>query len=121
RERATAAQCAEAIGAMAELNKATLDYTKTRKQFRVPLGSFQVLQHRMVDMFIAHEEATAITQALTATLAHGGSVGKLASAAKAKVGEAARFVGEQGGQVYGGVGIAHALHVGPYLQRLTPL
>ena len=61
RRRAIAAQCAEAIGAISELNKATLEYTKTRKQFGVPLGSFQVLQHRMVDMFVAQEEAVAIT------------------------------------------------------------
>ena len=121
RQRAIAAQCSEAIGAMAELNKATLDYTKTRKQFGVPLGSFQVLQHRMVDMFIAHEEATAITQALTATLARGGSVGKLASAAKAKVGEAARFVGEQAVQLHGGMGMTDELNVGHYLKRLIAI
>src|SRR5580693_3623152 len=74
RERAIAAQCAEAIGAISELNKATLEYTKTRKQFGVPLGSFQALQHRMVDMFVAQEEAVAITYALNATLAQGGDI-----------------------------------------------
>ena len=121
RERAIAAQCAEAIGAMAELNKATLEYTKTRKQFGVPLGSFQVLQHRMVDMFIAHEEAVAITHALTAALAQGGSVGKLASAAKAKVGEAARYVAEQAVQLHGGMGMTDELNVGHYLKRLIAI
>jgi alkylation response protein AidB-like acyl-CoA dehydrogenase len=96
RRRAIAAQCAEAVGAISELNKATLEYTKTRKQFGVPLGSFQVLQHRMVDMFVAQEEAVAITYALNATLPQGGpDVAKLASVAKAKVGEAGRYVGEQ--------------------------
>ncbi|MCQ8779983.1 acyl-CoA dehydrogenase family protein, partial [Escherichia coli] len=58
RDRAIAALCAEATGAMDVLNTSTLDYTKTRKQFGVALGTFQVLQHRMVDMFIALEEAT---------------------------------------------------------------
>jgi alkylation response protein AidB-like acyl-CoA dehydrogenase len=55
---------AEATGAMGELNAATLEYTKTRKQFGVTLGTFQVLQHRMVDMFIALEEATSLSQHL---------------------------------------------------------
>jgi alkylation response protein AidB-like acyl-CoA dehydrogenase len=121
REQAIAAQCAEAIGAMAELNKATLEYTKTRKQFGAPLGSFQVLQHRMVDMFIALEEATAITYALNASLAQGTSVAKLASAAKAKVGEAGRYIGEQAVQLHGGMGMSDELNVGHYLKRLIAI
>src|SRR5271168_5329355 len=121
REWAIAAQCAEAIGAIGELNKATLEYTKTRKQFGVPLGSFQALQHRMVDMFIAQEEATAITYALNATLAQGGDVAKLASAAKAKVGEAGRYVAEQAVQLHGGMGMSNELKVGHYLKRLVAI
>ena len=121
REHAIAAQCAEAIGAMAALNKATLEYTKTRKQFGAPLGSFQVLQHRMVDMFIALEEATAITYALNASLAHGAIVAKLASAAKVKVGEAGRYVGEQAVQLHGGMGMSDELNVGHYLKRLIAI
>jgi alkylation response protein AidB-like acyl-CoA dehydrogenase len=121
REHAIAAQCAEATGAMAELNKATLGYTKTRKQFGAPLGSFQVLQHRMVDMFIALEEATAITYALNASLAQGANVAKLASAAKAKVGEAGRYVGEQAVQLHGGMGMSDELNVGHYLKRLIAI
>jgi alkylation response protein AidB-like acyl-CoA dehydrogenase len=121
RELAIAAQCAEAIGAMAELNQATLEYTKTRKQFGAPLGSFQVLQHRMVDMFIALEEARAITYALNASLAHDASVAKLASAAKAKVGDAGRYVGEQAVQLHGAMGMSDELNVGHYLKRLIAI
>jgi len=122
RDGAIAAQCAEAIGAMTELNKATLEYTKTRKQFGVPLSSFQVLQHRLVDMFIAQEEATAITYALNATLVQGGdNTAKLASAAKAKVGEAGRYVGEQAVQLHGGMGMSNELKVGHYLKRLVAI
>jgi alkylation response protein AidB-like acyl-CoA dehydrogenase len=121
RVRAIAAQCAEAIGAISELNKATLEYTKTRKQFGASLGSFQALQHRMVDMFIAQEEASAITYALHATLAEGGDAARLAAAAKAKVGEAGRFVGEQAVQLHGGMGMTHELKVGHYLKRLLAI
>ena len=71
RDRAIAALCAEATGAMDVLNTSTLEYTKTRKQFGVTLGTFQVLQHRMVDMFIALEEATSLMQHLNLTIADG--------------------------------------------------
>jgi alkylation response protein AidB-like acyl-CoA dehydrogenase len=121
RAAAIAAQCAEAIGGISELNKATLEYTKTRKQFGVPLASFQVLQHRLVDMFIAQEEATAITYALNATLARGGDVAKLASAAKAKVGQAGRYIAEQAVQLHGGMGMTDELKVGHHLKRLIAI
>ncbi len=68
RDRAIGALCAEAVGAMAELNAATLEYSKTRKQFGTTIGSFQVLQHRMVDMFIAHQEALSLMQHLRLSL-----------------------------------------------------
>ena len=69
RDRAIGALCAEAVGAMAELNSATLEYSKTRKQFGSTIGTFQVLQHRMVDMFIAHQEALSLMQHLSLSLA----------------------------------------------------
>src|SRR5205807_3506508 len=96
RDRAIAALCAEAVGAMTELNSATLEYSKTRKQFGVALGTFQVLQHRMVDMFIALEESISLSQHLNLSLASREPNGsKLASGAKTKIGYAARFIAEQ--------------------------
>lgn len=122
RERAIAALCAEAVGAMSELVRVTVDYAKTRKQFGVAIGSFQVLQHRMVDMFVASQEALAITCLLTSTLAReAGAQAALASATKAKVGEAARFVGEQAIQVHGGMGMTDELSVGHYAKRLAAI
>jgi alkylation response protein AidB-like acyl-CoA dehydrogenase len=122
RDRAIAALCAEATGAMDVLNTATLDYTKTRKQFGVTLGSFQVLQHRMVDMFIALEEATSLMQHLNLTVADGNAqVSKLASGAKSKIGEAARFVGEQAIQLHGGMGMSDELNVGHYFKRIAAI
>jgi alkylation response protein AidB-like acyl-CoA dehydrogenase len=122
RDRAIAALCAEATGAMDVLNTSTLDYTKTRKQFGVALGTFQVLQHRMVDMFIALEEATSLMQHLNLTVADGDPQGsKLASGAKSKVGEAARFVGEQAIQLHGGMGMSDELNVGHYFKRIAAI
>jgi alkylation response protein AidB-like acyl-CoA dehydrogenase len=122
RDRAIAALCAEAVGAMTELNSATLEYTKSRKQFGVALGTFQVLQHRMVDMFIALEESVSLTQHLNLTLAaNEPGTSKLASGTKSKVGEAARFVGEQAVQLHGGMGMSDELNVGHYFKRIAAI
>jgi alkylation response protein AidB-like acyl-CoA dehydrogenase len=122
RDRAIAALCAEAIGAMTELNAATLEYSKTRKQFGTTLGSFQVLQHRMVDMFIALEEAVSLTQHLNLCLAAGEPNGsRLASGAKTKVGYAARFIAEQAIQLHGGMGMSDELNVGHYFKRISAI
>ncbi|MDB5657002.1 MAG: pimeloyl-CoA dehydrogenase small subunit [Tardiphaga sp.] len=119
RDRAIGALCAEAVGAMSELNTATLAYAKTRKQFGVALGTFQVLQHRMVDMFIAHQEALSLMQHLTLSLASGNvSPTRLASGTKSRVGYAARFVGEQAIQLHGGMGMSDELDVGHYFKRI---
>lgn len=119
RDRAIGALCAESVGAMTELNSATLEYSRTRKQFGVALGTFQVLQHRMVDMFIALQEAVSLTQHLTLSLLSGDApVSKLASGAKSKIGYAARFVGEQAIQLHGGMGMSDELNVGHYFKRL---
>jgi alkylation response protein AidB-like acyl-CoA dehydrogenase len=122
RDRAIAALCAEVIGAMSELNSATLEYAKARKQFGVALGSFQVLQHRMVDMFIALEESTSLMQHLNLTVAgKDARCSKLASGAKSKIGYAARFVGEQAVQLHGGMGMSDELNIGHYLKRITSI
>jgi alkylation response protein AidB-like acyl-CoA dehydrogenase len=120
RDSAIAALCAEAVGAMSELNSATLEYSRTRKQFGVALGTFQVLQHRMVDMFIAIEESTSLTQSLTLSLTTDDPHrSKLASGAKSKVGYGARFVAEQAIQLHGGMGMSDELNVGHYFKRIA--
>ena len=122
RDRAIAALCAEALGAMGELNSATLEYTKTRKQFGTALGTFQVLQHRMVDMFIALEEATSLTQYLNLSITNREpQASKVASGAKTKVGYAAKFVAEQAVQLHGGMGMTDELSVGHYFKRITSI
>ncbi|WP_315832399.1 acyl-CoA dehydrogenase family protein [Bradyrhizobium prioriisuperbiae] len=122
RDRAIAALSAEAVGAMRELNDATVEYSKTRKQFGVPLGSFQVLQHRMVDMFVALEEGISMTYLLNSALAaRGVPQAQLAAATKVKVGEVARHVGEQAIQLHGGMGMSDELNVGHYFKRLLAI
>jgi alkylation response protein AidB-like acyl-CoA dehydrogenase len=122
RDRAIAALCAEALGAMGELNAATLEYAKTRKQFGTALGTFQVLQHRMVDMFIALEEATSLTQYLNLSITNGEpQASKVASGAKTKVGYAAKFIAEQAVQLHGGMGMTDELNIGHYFKRITSI
>jgi len=120
RDRAIGALCAEAVGAIGELNSATLEYSKTRKQFGTTIGSFQVLQHRMVDMFIAHEEAFSLMQHLTLSLAaNEAGLSRLASGAKSKIGYAGKFVADQAVQLHGGMGVTNELNVGHYFKRLS--
>ncbi len=116
-----AALCAEAVGAMAALNDATLEYLKTRKQFGVPIGRFQVLQHRMVDMVIATEQARSMTT-LAAVMADAPDAAerrRALSAAKAYVGQQARYVGQQAVQLHGGMGVVDELNVAHWFKRLT--
>jgi alkylation response protein AidB-like acyl-CoA dehydrogenase len=122
RDRAIGALCAEAVGAMAELNAATLDYSKTRKQFGTTIGSFQVLQHRMVDMFIAHQEALSLMQHLTLSLgANEAGLSRLASGAKSKIGYAGRFIADQAVQLHGGMGMTDELNIGHYFKRISSI
>lgn len=122
RDRAIGALCAEAVGAMAELNSATLEFSKARKQFGVTIGSFQVLQHRMVDMFIAHQEALSLMQHLNLSLGTGESgISRLASGAKSKVGYAGKFIADQAVQLHGGMGMTDELNVGHYFKRISSI
>jgi pimeloyl-CoA dehydrogenase small subunit len=120
-DAAIAALCAEAIGAMAAMHALTVDYLKVRKQFGVPIGSFQVLQHKAVDMFVALEQARSITLYATmlADSDDAGERARAASAAKAEVGRACRLVGENAIQLHGGVGMTMELAVGHYFKRAT--
>ena len=122
RDRAIGALCAEAVGAMGELNSVTLEYSKTRKQFGTTIGSFQVLQHRMVDMFIPHQEALSLMQHLTLGLsADDAGLSRLASGAKSKIGYAGRFIADQAVQLHGGMGMTDELNVGHFFKRISSI
>ena len=123
---ATVLLCAESLGAMRYANQATLEYLKTRKQFGVPIGSFQALQHRMVDMTISAEQARSITYLACAKVdaaARGGIDSaerrRLVSAAKVKVADAARHVGQEAIQLHGGMGMTQEMKVAHTFKRLT--
>ncbi len=119
-DRAIAAQCAEAVGCMRVLTDATVEYCKTRKQFGQPIGKFQVLQHRMVDMFMECEQSLSMTYMVNLKLdeSEAGRI-RAASAAKAHIGKAGRFVGQQAIQLHGGMGMTDELNVGHFFKRLT--
>jgi pimeloyl-CoA dehydrogenase small subunit len=118
---ATALLCAEAVGAIRYANEATLEYLKTRRQFGVPIGSFQALQHRMVDMLISYEQARSmaylacvkVDTAATAERRH------VVSAAKVKVADACRHVSQESVQLHGGMGMTEELKVSHTFRRLT--
>lgn len=121
-DRSIAAHLAEAVGAMEALRDATLAYLKTREQFGAALGSFQALQHRMVDMAIACEEARSMLYLATLRLdAPSADRRRAVSAAKARIGQTARFVAHQAVQLHGGVGTSDELAVSHYLKRLLVL
>lgn len=119
-DRAIAAQCAEAVGCMRVLTDATVEYCKTRKQFGQPIGKFQVLQHRMVDMFMECEQSLSMTYMVNLKLDESESERmKAASAAKAHIGKSGRYVGQQAIQLHGGMGMTDELNIGHYFKRLT--
>jgi pimeloyl-CoA dehydrogenase small subunit len=119
-DEAIAALCAEAVGCMKVLNEATIAYSKTRKQFGVPIGSFQVLQHRMVDTFMAAEQSTSMTYMVTLKLGEfDRERKKAASAAKVQIGKAGRLVSQEAVQIHGGMGMTDELNVGHYFKRLS--
>lgn len=120
-DRGIAGLCAEAVGIMAALNEATLNYLKTRKQFGVPIGKFQALQHRMADMLIAAEQARSMA-VIAAVYADSQDVAerrRAVSGAKTYIGRAARLVGQQAVQLHGAMGVVDDVIVSHYFKRLT--
>jgi len=112
---------AEAIGAMSHLLDATVEYAKTRKQFDRTIGSFQVIQHRLVDMYTALETARAMTYIAAAGADSGDARERhrLATTAKLKASQAAQLVGEDAVQIHGGMGMTEELDIGHYFKRVT--
>ena len=119
-DEATVAVCAEACGVTRKLHEGTLDYSKQRQQFGQPIGRFQVLQHRMADMFIEVEQIVSMTLMATLRLDLPADQRKAAvSLAKAKVSRSAKFVGQNAVQTHGGIGITQELAIGHYFKRAT--
>ncbi|MEC5215612.1 alkylation response protein AidB-like acyl-CoA dehydrogenase [Actimicrobium sp. GrIS 1.19] len=113
--------CAEAVGAMEALNMATLDYLKTRQQFGVPIGKFQALQHRMADMFMHLEQARSMATLAAVKIASDDVTERrrTVSAAKARIGQAMKYVGQQAVQLHGGMGVTNELPAAHHFKRLT--
>ena len=121
-DTATLAICAEAVGAMEVLYKTTVEYTKIRKQFGQAIGKFQVLQHRMVDMFMEYEQSKSLLYMATIKNVEGSKDAKKAiSGLKYQVGKAAKFIGQQSVQLHGGMGVTEELSVGHFFKRLTTI
>ena len=121
---ATALLCADAIGAMQYANDATLEYLKTRKQFGVPIASFQVLQHRMVEMVIHAEQARSMAILAASKVDAGADAAerrRAVSAAKVKIADAARHVSQEAVQLHGGMGMTEELKISHTFRRLTTL
>ena len=119
-DKAILAISAEAVGAMEVLYKTTVEYTKTREQFGTAIGKFQVLQHRMVDMFMEYEQCKSLLY--MATMKHeekAEDAKKAISGLKYQVGKAGKFIGQQAVQLHGGMGVTDELNVGHYFKRLT--
>ena len=121
-DRSILAISAEAVGAMEILYKTTVEYTKTREQFGTPIGKFQVLQHRMVDMFMEYEQCKSLLYMATMKNEESAPDAKKAiSGLKYQVGKAGKFVGQQSVQLHGGMGVTDELNVGHYFKRLTTI
>jgi alkylation response protein AidB-like acyl-CoA dehydrogenase len=118
---ATALLCAEAVGAIRFANEATLEYLKSRRQFGVPIGSFQALQHRMVDMVISYEQARSMAYlaCVKVDTAPPAERRHAVSAAKIKVADACRHVSQEAVQLHGGMGMTEELKISHIFRRLT--
>jgi pimeloyl-CoA dehydrogenase small subunit len=116
-----AALCAEAVGAMAAMHDLTVEYLKTRRQFGREIGSFQILQHRAVDMLIALEQARSMAMFATMMAAeeNGTERRNAVAAAKVQIGRSGKFIGQQAIQLHGGIGMTMEYKVGHYFKRVT--
>jgi len=105
------------------MHEATVDYMKTRKQFGVTIGSFQVLQHRAADMLIALEQARSMAMLATMMAAEDDvrELRQAMSAAKVQIGRSGRFIGQQAIQIHGGIGMTMEAKVGHYFKRVTTI
>ena len=121
-DKATIAVCAEAVGALQVLKDSTIDYCKNRKQFGQPIGKNQSIQHRLVDMMIEYEQSKSILyMACTVDLSDATERRKAVSGAKARIGKAIKFVGENAIQLHGGMGMVDEYMVSHYFKRATML
>lgn len=113
--------CAEAIGVMEAIFAATLEYLKTRQQFGVPIGKFQTLQHRMAEMFMEMEQARSMATLAAVKVSSDDAEERrrTVSAAKARIGQAARYIGQQAVQLHGGMGVTNELPAAHMFKRLT--
>lgn len=120
---ALSAICAEAVGIMKALNAATLDFTRSRKQFGQPIAKFQVLQHRMADMLLQSEQAKSMSYlaAIKCVDADAKERRRALAAAKVVIGQAGKYVGQQAVQLHGGMGVTDELIVSHYFKRLTTI
>jgi len=120
-DEARVALCSEAVGAMDESLKTTIEYMKTRQQFGVNIGTFQALQHRGSDMFIALEQARGISMYATMAVDFDDAKARAEAiaAAKVQIGRSAKYIGQQSIQLHGGVGMTMEYKIGHYFKRLT--
>jgi pimeloyl-CoA dehydrogenase small subunit len=120
-DEARVALCSEAVGAMDESLKTTMEYLKTRQQFGVNIGTFQALQHRGSDMFVALEQARGISMYATMAVSFDDARARMEAiaAAKVQVGRSARYIGQQSIQLHGGVGMTMEYKIGHYFKRMT--
>jgi alkylation response protein AidB-like acyl-CoA dehydrogenase len=120
-DEAIAALCAEAVGCMQVMQDTTLEYLKTRQQFGRPIGSFQVLQHRSVDMLVALEQARSMAMfaAVMAAEEDATERRRAIAAAKVQIGRSGKHVGQEAIQLHGGIGMTIEYKVGHYFKRMT--
>ncbi|MBY8964475.1 acyl-CoA dehydrogenase family protein [Algiphilus sp. NNCM1] len=120
-DHATVAACAQALGAMSALLERTREYLRVRKQFGTPIGSFQALQHRLVEMFVEVEQSRSmvIMSGVRVESAEPAVRRRAVSAAKAYLGQSSKFVAQQAVQLHGGIGVTEELDVGHYFRQLS--